>query len=117
MVKLRLLTIIIENARFTNVKLENLQGEILGLCKDQHGCRYLQKKLEERNPEHVQMIFIETYEYVVDLMTGNGSLFQGIAFFADNTRCVRQLSMPKASRIFERRAAYRLDQQRRSEDG
>ncbi|KAF8128321.1 hypothetical protein K438DRAFT_2000386 [Mycena galopus ATCC 62051] len=27
--------------------LEDLQGEIPVLCKDQHGCRYLQKKLEE----------------------------------------------------------------------
>ena len=59
-----------ENARFVNVKLEQFQGEILGLCKDQHGCRYLQKKLEERNPEHVQLIFVETHQYVVELMTG-----------------------------------------------
>lgn len=58
-----------ENARFTNVKLEQLQGEILGLCKDQHGCRYLQKKLEERNPEHVHIIFLETHQHVVELMT------------------------------------------------
>ena len=60
----------LENARFTNVKLEHLQGEIYGLCKDQHGCRYLQKKLEERNPEHVHLIFLETNQHVVELMTG-----------------------------------------------
>lgn len=59
-----------ENARFTNVRLEQLQGEILVHCKDQHGCRYLQKKLEERNPEHVQLIFVETHQHVVELMTG-----------------------------------------------
>ena len=59
-----------ENARFTNVKLEHLQGEIYGLCKDQHGCRYLQKKLEERDPEHVHLIFVETNQHVVELMTG-----------------------------------------------
>ena len=59
-----------ENARFTNVKLEHLQGELYGLCKDQHGCRYLQKKLEERDPEHVQLIFLETNQHVVELMTG-----------------------------------------------
>ncbi len=58
-----------ENARFSNAKLEQLQGEILGLCKDQHGCRYLQKKLEERNPEHIHIIFIETYQHVIELMT------------------------------------------------
>ncbi|KAK5149370.1 hypothetical protein LTR04_007141 [Oleoguttula sp. CCFEE 6159] len=58
-----------ENARFANVQLESLQGEIYGLCKDQHGCRYLQKKLEDRNPEHVQLIFLETKQHVVELMT------------------------------------------------
>ena len=59
-----------ENARFINVKLEHLQGEIYGLCKDQHGCRYLQKKLEERDPEHVHLIFVETNQHVIELMTG-----------------------------------------------
>ena len=61
----------VENARFTNVKLEHLQGEIYALCKDQHGCRYLQKKLEERNPEHIHLIFTETNQHVVELMTGS----------------------------------------------
>lgn len=60
----------LDNARFINVKLEHLQGEIYSLCKDQHGCRYLQKKLEERNPEHVHLIFLETKQHVVELMTG-----------------------------------------------
>jgi hypothetical protein len=46
--------------RFANLPLETLGGEIYALCKDQHGCRYLQKKLEERNPEHVHMIWLET---------------------------------------------------------
>ena len=60
----------LENARFNNVQLEHLQGEIYGLCKDQHGCRYLQKKLEDNNPHHVQLIFMETNQHVVELMTG-----------------------------------------------
>ena len=59
-----------EQARYHNVQLESLQGEILALCKDQHGCRYLQKKLEERDPENVQLIFMETNQHVVELMTG-----------------------------------------------
>lgn len=46
------------------------RGEIYALCKDQHGCRFLQKKLEERNPEYLQIIFEETNPYVVELMTG-----------------------------------------------
>ncbi|KAL3481121.1 armadillo-type protein [Aspergillus californicus] len=56
-------------SRFTNYPLEHYRGEIYGLCKDQHGCRYLQRKLEERNAEHVQMIFEETHLHVVELMT------------------------------------------------
>lgn len=64
------LTIWTENARFNNVQLEHLQGEIYGLCKDQHGCRYLQKKLEDNNPHYVQLIFMETNQHVVELMTG-----------------------------------------------
>jgi hypothetical protein len=56
--------------RFANVQLESLRGEIYGLCKDQHGCRYLQKKLEERDPEHIEIIFVETNQHVVELMTG-----------------------------------------------
>ncbi|KAI9372007.1 hypothetical protein BJX61DRAFT_534343 [Aspergillus egyptiacus] len=56
-------------SRFTNYPLEHYRGEIYGLCKDQHGCRYLQRKLEERNADHVQMIFDETHSHVVELMT------------------------------------------------
>jgi hypothetical protein len=56
--------------RFAGTRLEDLQGEIPGLCKDQHGCRYLQKKLEEGIPEHRDMIFRETFGHFADLMTG-----------------------------------------------
>lgn len=56
--------------RFANVKLESLVNEIYSLCKDQHGCRYLQKKLEEQNPAYVEMIYRETHPHVVELMTG-----------------------------------------------
>ncbi|KAL9085522.1 MAG: hypothetical protein Q9165_007567 [Trypethelium subeluteriae] len=58
-----------ENARFSHVELEQIKGEIYGLCKDQHGCRFLQKQLEDREPEHIQMIFAETSDHVVELMT------------------------------------------------
>lgn len=56
--------------RFAGTRLEDLQGEIPTLCKDQHGCRYLQKKLEEGVPEHRDMIFRETFGHFADLMTG-----------------------------------------------
>ena len=50
-------------------RLEDLQGEIFALCKDQHGCRYLQKKLEEGQPSHRDMIFAETFNHFAELMT------------------------------------------------
>jgi hypothetical protein len=56
--------------RFAGTRLEDLQGEIHALCKDQHGCRYLQKKLEEDFPEYRDMIFRETFGHFADLMTG-----------------------------------------------
>lgn len=56
--------------RYANYPLEHYKGELYSLCKDQHGCRYLQRKLEERNPEHIQLIFNETYMHVIELMTG-----------------------------------------------
>lgn len=59
--------------RFAGTRLEELQGEIAGLCKDQHGCRYLQKKLEEGVPEHRDMIFRETFGHFAELMTGKKS--------------------------------------------
>ena len=80
-----------ENARFSNVKLDQLQGEILGLCKDQHGCRYLQKKLEERNSENIHIIFVETFQHVVELMTdpfGNYLCQKLLEFCNDNQRTI-----------------------------
>ncbi|PSN68391.1 ARM repeat-containing protein [Corynespora cassiicola Philippines] len=56
--------------RFMNYDLKTMnRQEIYSLCKDQHGCRFLQKKLEERNTEHLQIIFDETAPHVVELMT------------------------------------------------
>jgi hypothetical protein len=55
--------------RFNNVSLESVRGQIFSLCKDQHGCRFLQKQLENREPEQVKMIWEETNQYVVELMT------------------------------------------------
>ncbi|KAB5582488.1 armadillo-type protein [Coniochaeta sp. 2T2.1] len=56
-------------SRYQNLPLENVAGQIYTLCKDQHGCRYLQKQLENRVPEHIHMIWLETNQHVVELMT------------------------------------------------
>jgi len=58
-----------EPNRFAGLRLEDLQGDMAALCKDQHGCRFLQKKLEEGNTEHRDMIFNEIYPHFGELMT------------------------------------------------
>ncbi|KAF2471287.1 ARM repeat-containing protein [Lindgomyces ingoldianus] len=56
--------------RYVNYDLKTMpRHEIYVLCKDQHGCRFLQKKLEERNTEYLEIIFNETAPHVVELMT------------------------------------------------
>ncbi|KAG5925523.1 hypothetical protein E4U42_004198 [Claviceps africana] len=56
-------------SRYQNMPLNSFRGQIYELCKDQHGCRYLQKKLEERNADQVHMIWLETNQHVMELMT------------------------------------------------
>lgn len=54
------------------VKLSSL-NDVIGraeeLARDQHGCRFLQTKLEEGNTMYINSIFEECYEKFVDLMT------------------------------------------------
>lgn len=58
-----------DEARFNNVPLESYRGSLYELCKDQHGCRYLQRKLEEGDADHIQAIFAETRPHIIELMT------------------------------------------------
>ncbi|KAG8709031.1 hypothetical protein FRC08_018580 [Ceratobasidium sp. 394] len=55
--------------QFAGTRLEDLVGEIPALCKGQHGCRYLQKKLEERVLEPRDINFHETFSFFAELMT------------------------------------------------
>ncbi|CAO3702771.1 unnamed protein product [Rhizopus stolonifer] len=55
--------------RFLSLCLEDVKDEIYTLCKDQHGCRYLQKKLEEGPLEQREIIFNQVYPHFVELMT------------------------------------------------
>ncbi|KAF2421201.1 ARM repeat-containing protein, partial [Tothia fuscella] len=57
-----------DNSRYANYKIESMEGQLYELCKDQHGCRFLQRKLEERDEAHIEMIFQETKDHVVELM-------------------------------------------------
>lgn len=49
--------------------LKEVEGHIYGIAKDQHGCRFLQRKFEEGISEDVQKIFVEIIDHVVELMT------------------------------------------------
>ncbi|KAK1761407.1 Pumilio y domain family member 4 [Echria macrotheca] len=78
-------------ARFNNLPLENCRGGIYNLCKDQHGCRYLQKQLENRIPEQIHMIWLETHPHVVELMTdpfGNYLCQKLLEYCSDEERTV-----------------------------
>lgn len=72
-------------SKYVNAKLEDFTGEIYSLCKDQHGCRFLQKQLDlgaeletdqrgkttqfsARNQVAATMIFNEIYLKIVELM-------------------------------------------------
>lgn len=88
--------------RFANTPLESLAGNIYELCKDQHGCRYLQKKLEERNPQYVQMIFLETHAHVIELMTGKPWPALALNELLTWDRSVWKLPLPKIARIRQR---------------
>jgi len=92
--------------RFAGTRLEDLQGEILTLCKDQHGCRYLQKKLEESTPEHRDMIFRETFGHFAELMIGTILVLRlsDVIHFFFFARSIRELSLSEAVGILYGRA-------------
>ncbi|OMJ23105.1 Pumilio domain-containing protein [Smittium culicis] len=57
-----------DNNKYTNAKIEDLEGRLYNVCKDQYGCRYLQKQLEEGNEKQIKMIFIEITPHFSKLM-------------------------------------------------
>ena len=52
-----------------SMQLDELRGDIAQLCRDQFGCRFLQRKLDERIPAQCDLIFAETFPYFAELMT------------------------------------------------
>jgi Pumilio-family RNA binding repeat len=91
--------------RFAGTRLEDLAGEISSLCKDQHGCRYLQKKLEEGVPEHRDMIFRETFGHFADLMTGK-------QFILPNELSLKLFPDPFGNYLCQKLLEYSTDEQR-----
>lgn len=62
-------------ASLAKVPLDKLKPEILRLAKDQYGCRYLQKKIDEHviaspvtRKENFEIIFTEVYPYFYELI-------------------------------------------------
>ncbi|KAI9190292.1 hypothetical protein H9P43_001725 [Blastocladiella emersonii ATCC 22665] len=56
-------------ARFAGLDLDAVRGQFPVLAKDQHGCRFLQRKLEEGGPSAATAILDEILERFADLMT------------------------------------------------
>ncbi|KAL5707362.1 hypothetical protein ACHQM5_025419 [Ranunculus cassubicifolius] len=57
---------LLNTSKFTS--LEELRGKLAAVAKDQHGCRFLQKKIDGGRKEDVDMIFAEIKDCVSDLM-------------------------------------------------
>lgn len=49
--------------------VDEVRGRIYMLSKDQYGCRFLQKRLEEGSKHESNLIFEEIYDHIVELMT------------------------------------------------
>ncbi|KAM1114741.1 hypothetical protein ACFX19_005570 [Malus domestica] len=49
--------------------MDEITGRIYLMAKDQHGCRFLQRKFSEGTPKDVENIFFEIIDHIVELMT------------------------------------------------
>ncbi|XP_043692277.1 putative pumilio homolog 8, chloroplastic [Telopea speciosissima] len=49
--------------------MDEVTGRIYLMAKDQHGCRFLQRKFSEGTAEDVEKIFLEIIGHIVELMT------------------------------------------------
>ena len=50
-------------------RLEDVIGQVYTLSKDQFGCRYLQKQIEEHNQLALDLFFPEIFPHITELMT------------------------------------------------
>ncbi|KAI8072056.1 armadillo-type protein [Thamnidium elegans] len=57
--------------RFADAKIDDFVGKLYELCKDQNGCRFLQKKIEEKENgiKNLEIVFNEIYPHFTELMT------------------------------------------------
>ncbi|KAK9762317.1 hypothetical protein K7432_012068 [Basidiobolus ranarum] len=78
-------------SQFSETHIEEMVGKIYSLCKDQHGCRYLQKQLEEQKPKSVDIIFNEISSHFATLMIdpfGNYLCQKLLEYCTDGQRAV-----------------------------
>lgn len=54
---------------FNSMTLDECVGQLYQLCKDQHGCRFLQRQVESGNRDSIHKIWLETSPHVVELMS------------------------------------------------
>lgn len=61
-----------EQDRFADAEMDDFVGKLYELCKDQNGCRFLQKKIEdkEEGTKNLEIVFNEIYAHFTELMTG-----------------------------------------------
>lgn len=104
--------------RFSGVPFEQLRGDLYFLSKDQHGCRYLQKCLEEPSSEALSAIHAEIAPHFVELMTdpfGN-YLCQKLLDTSTESQCseivdqIREEILEIATNIHGTRAVQKLIQ-------
>jgi Pumilio-family RNA binding repeat len=57
-----------ENNHYANLELDAVVGKIFETSKDQHGARFLQKKIDEDHVTNLAIVFNEVKDHIVELM-------------------------------------------------
>ncbi|QEU58619.1 Puf4 [Kluyveromyces lactis] len=57
-----------DGSRYQDAILEQFVGSIYSLCKDQHGCRFLQRQLDENGEAAASTIYSEIKDHICELM-------------------------------------------------
>jgi len=55
-------------SHYENVEIKDCVGQICFICKDQQGCRFLQREIDKTGPQVVDIIFAEVISHVNELI-------------------------------------------------
>lgn len=72
--------------RFVDANVSDFAGRLYDLCKDQNGCRFLQRKIEENANEELDLIFNDIYSHFAELMIGKKHTHMCIDIMIDRKR-------------------------------